>query len=432
MDAQEFALKLLRYIDDSPSPWHAVATTRQHLVAAGFQPLEEQKPWALKPGAGYFVIRDDSSIIAFRLGTGRPSESGFRILGAHTDSPGLRIKPNPVKRCQEWLTLGVEVYGGPILPTFTDRDLSLAGRVVIRDDDGNLTRKLVRFEQAIVRIPNLAIHLNRTVNEDGLKLNPQTELPLILSLVNESDTDPFGSIIAQTLNVDPSTILAWEMAVYDTQPGTLWGPENEFLANSQLDNLAMCHAALESLLSAVPSASTQVIALFDHEEVGSGSDKGADGNFLRDVLQRIVAVTEDTSVQNIQQALANSIMISADMAHAWHPNYPHKHDPEHRPIVNQGPVIKINHNQRYTTDAVTEAMFIALCQDHEIPYQKFINRTDLSCGSTIGPMTAASLGIASLDIGNAQWAMHSIRESAGVQDHLWMKMAMTAFLNSAK
>ncbi len=424
------AQQLLEFIDNSPSPWHAVDSTVAMLQQHGFTPLLEKEHWQLTAGKRYYTIRDQSSLIAFVAGAQPPSQCGYRIIGAHTDSPGLRIKPNPVQKKGEYLRLGVEVYGGPILATFADRDLSLAGRVSVKNGDGPqaFESRLLRVDESIVRLPNLAIHLNREVNQNGLKFNAQDELPLIFSIAEREETH-FKGFVADALQVDEAAVLAWELAVYDTQPGAFFGAHQEFITNSQLDNLASCHAALLALNETLdePSAATQVIAFFDHEEVGSGSAKGADGSFLDDVLSRISGALDEGS-QCHHQAIANSYMLSADMAHAWHPNFADKHEPEHQPIINGGPVIKINTNQRYTTDAHTEALFVSICEAAQVPYQKFVNRSDLACGSTIGPMSAARTGIRSLDVGNPMWAMHSIRESAGAADHDHMIRAMAGFL----
>ncbi|HED39728.1 MAG TPA: M18 family aminopeptidase [Chromatiales bacterium] len=424
------AQQLLKFIDDSPTPWHAVATTVAMLEAHGFRALCEKQVWQLTSGERYYTIRDQSSIIAFVAGNRAPSESGYRIIGAHTDSPGLRLKPNPEQRRGSYLRLGVEVYGSPLLATFADRDLSLAGRVSVRTDNGEqpFESRLLRFDESIVRLPNLAIHLNRGVNKEGLKFNAQEELPLIFSQPTPKGGS-FKALVAERLQVDEADILAWELATYDTQPGTFFGVDQAFISNSQLDNLASCHAALLALIETVerPADITQMIAFFDHEEVGSCSTKGADGSFLNDVLKRLSSAFEDNQ-QGHHQAVANSYMLSADMAHAWHPNFSSQHEPEHQPIINSGPVIKINTSQRYTTDAHTEALFVAICEDEKIPFQKFVNRSDLACGSTIGPISAARTGIRSLDVGNPMWAMHSIRESAGAVDHDYMIRAMSAFL----
>ncbi|MCF6324616.1 MAG: M18 family aminopeptidase [Gammaproteobacteria bacterium] len=424
------AQQLLEYIDSSPSPWHVVESTVALLQAHGFKALSEKEIWQLNAGERYYTIRDQSSIIAFIAGSKAPSESGYRIIGAHTDSPGLRIKPNPEQKRGAYLRLGVEVYGGPILATFADRDLSLAGRVSIKTGRGAqaFESRLLRINESIVRLPNLAIHLNREVNKSGLKFNPQDELPLIFSQPGP-DGGSFKGFIAERLQVNETDILAWELAAYDTQPGAFSGLDQAFITNSQLDNLASCHAALLALTKILDQSNpaTQVIAFFDHEEVGSSSAKGADGSFLSDVLHRISTTLDDTT-QGHHQAIAHSYMLSADMAHAWHPNFSHKHEPEHQPIINAGPVIKINTNQRYTTNAHTEALFVSICEDEKIPHQKFVNRSDLACGSTIGPMSAARTGIRSLDVGNPMWAMHSIRESAGAADHHYMIGAMSGFL----
>lgn len=424
------AQQLLDFIDRSPSPWHAVDSTIAILQQYGFQVLSEKERWQLTAGERYYTVRDQSSIIAFVAGKQPPSESGYRIIGAHTDSPGLRIKPNPVQKRKEYLRLGVEVYGNPILATFADRDLALAGRVSIKNGDGPqaFESHLLRIDEAIVRLPNLAIHLNRGVNKEGLKFNAQEELPLIYSLADNSGAN-FKGFIAERLQVDETAILAWELAIYDTQPGAFFGVNQQFISNSQLDNLASCHAALLALGTTLDRAydATQIIAFFDHEEVGSCSAKGANGSFLKDLLQRISATLDD-GTQAHHQAVANSYLLSADMAHAWHPNFTNRYEPEHLPIINGGPVIKSNSNQRYTTDAHTEALFIAICEAAQVPCQRFINHSNLACGSTIGPMSAAKTGIRSLDVGNPMWAMHSIRESAGAADHAHMIHAMAGFL----
>lgn len=425
---------LLDFIDDSPSPWHAVTSICKQLESNGFSGLNEQEDWSLVTGAGYYIVRDDSSIIFFRLGEQALQQSGFRIIGAHTDSPGFRVKPNALIRKQDTLMLGVDVYGGPILATFTDRDLSLAGRVSLRSSQALLPEiKLMCFEQAIVRIPNLAIHMNRDVNTAGLKLDKQTGLPLLFAVCSNqsmASIDQFKILLAKQLQCEADDILSWELAVYDTQPGSFWGAEAEFIADSQLDNLASCHAGLTAILSEQAQASgvTQLCAFFDHEEVGSESVKGGNSNFLSDVLSRIAASTGLTQQQH-QQALANSLMISADMAHAWQPSFPSAYEPDHHVLVNSGPVIKINANQRYASNALTEAMFIQCCEQARVPWQRYVHRTDIPCGSTIGPMSAARLGIQTVDVGNPMWAMHSIRESAGVLDHQYLINALEVFFS---
>ncbi len=428
--ARAQAQDLLDFIDASPSPWHAVQMTEMCLLAEGYTQLQESERWQLEAGGRYFVIRGGSSIIAFVMGQSIVAETGFRIVGAHTDSPGLRLKPNAAHSCEGVVRLGVEVYGGPILATFTDRDLSLAGRVNVRTKEGFATH-LIRFEEPLVRLPNLAIHMNREVNEQGLKLHKQNELPLLLGLAEQgvSPGSQFLSVVAAKLEVSEQDIINTEFNVYDTQKGAVWGADQEFIANSQLDNLASCHAALSALLSMNNPQATCLCAMFDHEEVGSGSAVGAGGSFVADVLNRIQAQQQlDEEARHL--TTARSFFISADMAHAWHPNFPAAYEPHHHVLVNHGPVIKTNANQRYSTGIDSAARFIGLCEQARVPYQQYTHRTDLGCGSTIGPIVAAQLGMASVDVGSAMWAMHSIRESAGVLDHGYMIAALRAAYSS--
>ncbi|NOT16572.1 MAG: M18 family aminopeptidase [Sulfuriferula sp.] len=423
------ARDLFDFIDASPSPWHAVETVTQRLLAHDYIQLDETARWSLTAGGRYFVVRG-ASIIAFQVGLQDVAQMGLRIIGAHTDSPSLRLKTQPAHASDGLVKLGVEVYGGPILATFTDRDLSLAGYVNLRTETGHRTQ-LLKFDQPIVRLPNLAIHLNRDVNEQGLKLHKQNELPLIFAMT-ESGVNPreqFLSYIASALNVEAGSILNYEFNVFDTQNGNFWGANNEFITDSQLDNLASCHAALTALLSASATNSTHVCALFDHEEVGSESHAGASGSFAQDVIQRLFTAL-NLDAEDYHRALAQSFFISADMAHAYHPNFPNVYEPQHKVMVNAGPVIKTNANQRYSTNAETAARFMLLCESVNVPYQNYIHRTDLGCGSTIGPILASRLGIASVDVGCPMWAMHSLRESAGVLDHSYMIAVMRAAYQS--
>lgn len=433
MTAHQQVKDLLDFIDKSPSPYHAVKSIEDQLTRFNFVQLDERQKWGVKSGGRYYVIRDDSSVIFFVTGQQPLVETGYKILGAHTDSPGLKIKPNPVKNNDGLLRLGVEVYGGPILATFTDRDLSLAGRVSYKTADGVVASQLVHFEQALLRLPNLAIHMNRMVNEEGLKLDKQNELPLIITTaVEEQITEKyFYKLLENKTGIKAEQILTWELNVYDTQKGVFWGDQQQFYANSQLDNLASCHAGLQALLNetALQSGNTMVCAFFDHEEIGSESCKGADGSFLPDVLQRI-ALALDINAEDYQRSLARRFMISADMAHAYQPNFSSAYEPEHKVTVNKGPVIKVNANHRYTSESISEAMFINWCDQVDIPYQKYSHRTDIPCGSTIGPMTSAKLGIRTVDVGNPMWAMHSIRESAGVADHEYMINVLNCFFSA--
>jgi aspartyl aminopeptidase len=433
-DVKSQAQDLLNFIDASPSPWHAVECVAELLKENGFKLLIENQPWQFKKNGRYYVVRDGASIIAFIIGNQTLADTGFRIVGAHTDSPGLRLKPKAAFSSQGIAQLGVEVYGGPILATFTDRDLSLAGRVIVHEGGAHVARH-VQFSSSIVRLPNLAIHMNREVNDKGLVLNKQTGLPLIFGFAADSAEaqTQLTNALAKQLNVAAADIITWDLNVYDTQKGSFWGLNDEFIANSQLDNLASCHAAISALLSNKKPDSTSICALFDHEEVGSESATGASGSFMSDVITRICASTStssSTSAEDRLRALANSFFISADMAHAYHPNHASSYEPCHHALVNQGPVIKTNANQRYSTNAETAARFIQLCKSADVPYQQYAHRTDLGCGSTIGPILAAQLGIASVDVGNPMWAMHSIRESAGVLDHSYMIAVLKALFSS--
>ncbi len=425
---------LLTFIDASPSPWHAVAAIETALKAFQFVRLDETNKWSLQPGGRYYVVRDDSSMIFFVLGHKALVESGFKIVGAHTDSPGFRIRPNAATVNAGGIArLGVEIYGGPILATFTDRDLSLAGRVCYIDEQGNLAHKRVRFDQPLVRLPNLAIHMNRGVNDEGLKLHKQNELPLLFAQLTEEQLPQpyFLALLEQAAGIDAERLLSWDLAVYDTQKGTFWGANDEFYANSQIDNLASCHAGLQALLDDTVlnnTESTLLCAFFDHEEVGSESHVGAAGSFLTDILQRI-SMAMSSEREDFARALARSFLISADMAHAYQPNFPSAYDADHKVFVNKGPVIKSNANRRYSSESISTAQFIRWCEEAGIPYQRYSHRSDLPCGSTIGPIASAKLGIRSVDVGCPMWAMHSIRESAGVQDHAYMIKVLRQFFS---
>jgi aspartyl aminopeptidase len=410
---------LLQFIDRSPTPFHAVGEMKNKLSAQGYSELKESETWELISNGKYFLTRNDSSLIAFIVGTKTNDASGFKIIGAHTDSPNLKLKPNPAYDKSGYLQLGVEVYGGALLTTWTDRDLSLAGRVIIKGKKQPQS-KLVRFDEPLLRIPQLAIHLNRDVNEKGLTLNKQNHLPPIFSLAGKkaSTKDLLEKRVAQKLKCKSADILNMELSLYDTQSGAIGGAEGEFIFSSRLDNLASCHAALQALTeSKTKDPMTRVIAFYDHEEVGSDSAQGAGSPFLKDVLERLT-LESDNPRETFFRSMANSFFISADMAHAVHPNYSEKHDTRHMPILNGGPVIKCNSNQRYATEGISSAWFETLCKKAGIPAQKFVVRSDLGCGSTIGPITAANLGIRTVDVGNPMLSMHSIREMAGAKDHL--------------
>ncbi len=417
---------LLEFIDASPSPWHVVATVSKRLEPLGFKVLTETSPWSLEPGGNYLLCRD-GSVAAVMVGTEPFQHSGAKLIGAHTDSPGFRIKPKPLSLQDGYLRLAVEVYGGPTLATFSDRDLSLAGRISYQQGS-TIKNRLVRIDQPLLRLANLPIHLNRGVNSDGLKFDLQNELPLMFANSDESklENNRFTGWLAEQAELECESIKAFELAVYDTQKGALWGMNNEFYSDSQIDNLACCHAALTALAETcqVTSKQTRVSILFDHEEIGSQTAEGADGRFFSDVMQ---AIAGNPTPEQLRQGMARSFLISADMAHAYHPNFANYYEAEHKVIVNQGPVIKSHAKRRYATDSLASAWFSHWCEQAGVPVQQYSHRGDLPCGSTIGPISAAKLGIRTVDVGSPMWAMHSARESAGVLDHDYLIKAFTAF-----
>ncbi|MGI6119134.1 MAG: M18 family aminopeptidase [Desulfosporosinus sp.] len=428
-EEQQFAKELLDFIDDSPSSFHVVESVKKLLVHQGFGELSLGTKWSLCLGGKYFVTRNNSSLIAFILGQGELDLHGFRLIGAHTDSPGFRVKPlAEIPSEGHYLKLNVETYGGPILNTWLDRPLSLAGRIVLRGESPFTPQiELFRSYRPLLVIPNLAIHMNRKVNE-GLELNKQKDLLPLLTQITE-DLQKKGLLInyiAETLSCQPEDILDFDLFLHGYEKGCLLGLQQEFISSRQLDNLAMIHAGVWALAQAKPALITQVLACFDHEECGSISKQGAASPFLAHVLERIL-LAQKKDREAYFQALAHSFLLSADMAHAIHPNAGEKHDPVNRPFLNRGPVLKISANQNYTTDAESAAVFTTLCQLAGVSFQKFVNRSDEQGGSTIGPISSTHLDIRSVDIGNPILAMHSIRELGGVKDHLAMAKVFTTF-----
>ncbi len=419
---------LLEFIDRAPTPFHAVAETAALLEKDNFTALNEEDAWDLKPGAKHYVTRNGSSLVAFVVGMETAATAGFRIIGAHTDSPNLRLKPNPVYQNGGYVQLGVEVYGGVLLATWTDRDLSLAGRAILRRGAGTQAR-LVKFDEPLLRVPQLAIHLNREVNTKGLILNKQTHLPPIFTL-SEGRKNPEAALtelIADKLGCAAKDILGLELMLHDVQKSSLAGPAEEFVFAPRLDNLASCHAATCALLDApAKTPATRVLAFYDHEEVGSETAQGGGSPFLKNILERLTA-DADKPREAFMRAMARSVFISADMAHAVHPNYADQHDAQHMPVINRGPVIKSNAGQKYATEGMSSAAFEILCERAGVPVQKFVVRSDLACGSTIGPITAANLGIQTVDVGNPMLSMHSIREMAGSADHAHLIRAFLEF-----
>jgi aspartyl aminopeptidase len=418
------SLDLLQFIDASPTASHATRECVRRLESKGFTRLCETDKWEIKPGGCYYVIRNDSSIIAARVGTGKPAEHGFRIIGAHTDFPGLRLKPNGIYSKNGYIQLGVEVYGGPIIHTWTDRDLGIAGRLAVEDSKGNIDIVLFNFNRPVCRIPNLAPHIKIDKNAE-VKFNKQDHLPPVIGIGNDKflEDQPVLKLIAKAADggpVNPSKINSHSVEIYDLQPGTIGGMNDDFIFTRSIDNLAACHAAIEALLSAdKKSKFTQLVALFDNEEVGSGTMQGAGSGFLESVIARLCE-SDGCPGEGFYRSMANSILISADGAHAVNPNYPEAHEPRHHPILNGGPVIKVNSNERYTTEIKALAHLKKCAKIAGSPLQTFVARTDVGTGSTIGPMTSAKLGLRSIDIGSPMISMHSSREMGGSADQLHM------------
>ena len=422
---------LLRFLGESPTPYPAVASATRRLVDAGFKPIAETDSWAdLAPGR-YTFSHGGSCLLAFVIPDTK-KVSGFRLVGAHTDSPNLRLKPNPEYKKEGYAQLGVEVYGGVLLNSWLDRDLSLAGRVFVRGDYGRTETRLVRFTKPMARVAQLAIHLDRDVN-DGLKLNRQEHLAPILGLASDGAKDLLD-LLAAELNVSRGAISGSELMLYDVVPPTLGGRDGEMIFSARLDNQAMCHAGVRALIDAAPRLASgdlvPVVALFDHEEIGSESAYGAHSAFLPRALERIVAAKGGTR-EDFHRVLAGSLCVSADMAHAVHPNYEGRHEARHKPVLNGGPVIKINAQQRYATSGPTAVLFRQLCEQAEVPFQHYAHRTDLPCGSTIGPIASTLLGIRTVDVGNPMLSMHSIRELGGAKDPAMMTKVLGTFYGAA-
>jgi len=430
MDASQLTNDLLDFLENSPTPFHAVQAMASRLRDNGFVELSEADDWNVQPGQSYFVIRNGSSLIAFRTSNNGSIESevvqrGVRMVGAHTDSPCLKVKPVPEVTQKDYFQLGVEVYGGALLAPWFDRDLSLAGRVHYLTNAQRLETALVDFQDPIAVIPSLAIHLDRTVNEQRT-INPQKELLPIVLQSKPGETTEFRELLKkQMLNENPECpvvdVLDYDLYFYDTQPPSLVGLYEEFICSARLDNLLSCFVGLTSLIHS-DGQFTSLLVCNDHEEVGSMSAAGAQGPFLRSVLERLAG-----DPQRCTRMIDKSMMISADNAHGVHPNFADKHDNSHGPILNKGPVIKFNASQRYATNSRTAAVFRQLCHELDVPVQSFAMRNDMLCGTTIGPITAGGLGVQTLDVGVPQWAMHSIRETAGTQDAFYLFQVLKEF-----
>lgn len=428
----DFNTGLLEFLHVSPTPFHATKNIAAALVANGFIPLYEADSWTLEQGKRYLVTRNDSSIIAFVYGKSPLLETGIRMLGAHTDSPCLKVKPRAELNRRGYFQLGVEVYGGALLAPWYDRDLSMAGRVTYRDQSDQIASALVDFERPIAVVPSLAIHLDREAN-NLRTINAQKDIvPLVLQLPADDTPLPDfrGLLHAELLKQQPQLpikqVLDYEISLYDTQPPSLVGLEQGFIASARLDNLLSCFIGLQSILEASDEVSSLLICT-DHEEVGSASCCGAKGPMLQQFLERLVP-----DVDNRVRIIERSMMISADNAHGIHPNFMDKHDENHGPLLNRGPVIKVNANQRYATTSETSAFFRLLCDKADVPVQAFVARTDMGCGSTIGPVVASEVGIKTIDVGAPTFAMHSIRELAGTRDGWYLYKAAVEFFTYPK
>ncbi len=416
--SSDIAKDLLNFIQRSPTPFHAVENTIEMLESAGYVPQALGE--GIETGKFYFT-HNGSSLIAVSINA--PLDQGFHIVGAHTDSPCLKVKPNAGYENLNYQQLGVEVYGGALLAPWFDRDLSMAGRVSVTNKEGKAVSRLVDFKRAVASIPSLAIHLNRDVNDKN-EINRQSHLPPVLALLEESVD--FNDLLLEQLRLQYpeqqfDRVLAHEISLYDTQAPAITGLNSQFIASARLDNLLSSYIALRALLEhAAPTNS--IVVLSDHEEVGSSTASGAAGPFLESAL-RLICGEENA----YRRAISESLLVSADNAHAVHPNYSDRHEPRHQPKINRGPVIKVNHNQRYASNSETQGLFALICQQAEVPCQTFVVRSDMGCGSTIGPITATELGVRTIDIGVPQLAMHSIREMAGVDDCDYLLRALSAF-----
>ena len=432
MQKTQTAVDLGAFIDASPSPYNAVAQTVALLAPLGFAELDERESWTLSPGR-YFVQRG-GSIVAFVVPSGTQAGTGVRVIGAHTDSPNLRIKPRANTGSAGVRQLGVEVYGGALLNSWLDRDLGLSGRAVVRTSGGGQATQLFKIDDPILRVPQLAIHLDKEIHTKGLTLNKQTHMAPMWSL-GAREPRGFEAYLENQLGVDSGALLGWDAMVHDLTPSRLIGRDQEFLAAPRLDNLCSSYVGLMALLdtleAAADAATISMVALFDHEEVGSQSTTGAGGPLLGTIIERVLlSATTPGGREDLYRSLAASLCCSADMAHATHPNYKERHEPDHHLMMNGGPVIKINANLRYATNALSEVVFQRACERADVPYQKWVNRTDLACGSTIGSITAANLGIETVDVGCAQLSMHSAREVCGSVDPGLMRRAMAEFFRA--
>ncbi|RZC76248.1 hypothetical protein C5167_000343 [Papaver somniferum] len=428
---------LLDYLNESWTHFHATAEARKQLLAAGFHLLNESEEWDLKPGGRYFFTRNMSCLVAFAVGEKYTAGNGFHAIAAHTDSPCLKLKPKSASLKSGYLMVNVQTYGGGLWHTWFDRDLSVAGRVIVKAGDGSYEQKLVKVKRPLLRVPTLAIHLDNTVNKDGFKINLETQLvPLLATKLEEPTTETkdkakvyhhplLMQILSDELGCGVEEILSMELNVCDTQPSCLGGGNDEFIFSGRLDNLASSYCALRALVDSCESPGSlsseqaiRMVALFDNEEVGSNSAQGAGAPTMFQAMRRIVGCLGNECAREgvFERALHRSFLVSADMAHGVHPNFADKHEENHRPELHKGLVIKHNANQRYATSGVTAFLFKEVAKMQNLPTQEFVVRNDMGCGSTIGPILASGVGIRTVDCGIPQLSMHSVREVCGKED----------------
>ncbi len=423
------ATELIDFIYNSPSPYHVVSNISNTLLTNGFEELKITDKWKIEKGKKYFTTKNGSAIFAFTTGNNDLPSSGIKMISAHSDSPGFKIKPNPEMLVEKkLLKLNTEVYGGPILMSWLDRPLSVAGRVSLKSKNPLFPdHKYIDFKKPILIIPNLAIHLNRSVN-DGVALNRQKDMLPLMGIINDTfeKENYLLKLLAHQLNINTEDIIDFDLTLYEYEKGCIMGINDEFISSPKLDDLAMVHAGLKAMIHSTNNINTQMLCIFDNEEVGSQTKQGAGSPVLSNILKRInfgLGYDED----DLYRMIYNSFMISADMAHSIHPNQTEKHDPVLHPVINGGPVIKTHANQKYTTDGDSGAVFETICKKADVPYQKFVNRSDMEGGSTLGNVSLSQIDLRSVDIGNPMLAMHSVRELAGVKDHLYVTRAFETF-----
>ena len=425
--------RLLSFLDASPVNFLAAKNIADELERAGFRRFDPTMSiGAIKAGDKLFVTKNDSSVYAFRIGKKPLAEAGFHMICAHCDSPTFRIKPNAEMLCEGGIVkLNTEVYGGPIMSTWFDRPLTIAGRVIVKGKNAmSPVTLLLHVKRPLLQISNLAIHFNRQVN-DGVKLSKQKDMLPILGIIRDrlECGNLLMNVICDELKVEKDEILDFDLYLADATPACTFGVHNEFLSSGRLDDLSMCYAGLEALLAAKPANTTQVLAIFDNEETGSQTKQGAASPFLAMMLRRI-ALAQSGTEEAFYQAVERAFMVSADNAHAWHPNYSEKYDPSNHPVLGGGPVIKFNAAQKYASDAVSAAVFAEICREAGVPCQRFVNHSDVAGGSTLGNILASSIPLRGVDMGNAIFAMHSCRETGSAADHIYCVKAFTQFFNT--